>query len=393
MRGTLQLGRIGGVTIEAHWSVAAIVAIVAWGLAAVTLPALAPDQPSLGYGLVGILGALALFGSILAHELSHAAVARHHGIEVERITLWLFGGMAHLGRSAPDPDTELRIGLAGPAMSAAIAVGSGAIGGLALLLGAPRLLAAGLLWLGLVNGLLAVFNLLPGAPLDGGRVLGAVLWRRWGDEHAARVSAARAGRVVGQLLIGLGMIELLLGAGIGGLWLALIGWFLITAARTEEQGLMTRWLLHDVRVRNVMTPRPVAVRADRTVADFVHGEALALPWSTYPVVDAAGALTGLITLRRVRALPRDLWPITPLRDVAIPRTRLPLVAPDDLLLDALARPGEGDGRLLVIQDDDLVGIVSPSDVTRALERFALARSGAAPPGRAPPTTSRTPTRF
>jgi Zn-dependent protease/CBS domain-containing protein len=374
MRESFRLGRIGGVDVGAHWSVLVIVALIAWSLAGFTLPETAPGQPVAVYWIAGILTSLAFFGSILAHELSHAVVARRNGIDVEGITLWMLGGMARLTSHAKDANAELRIALAGPGMSVLIAVVAFVATGVAAAANAPEVLRVGLAWLAVINGILAVFNLIPGAPLDGGRVLAALIWRRTGDERGARVKAARAGRFIGQFLVAFGLVGFFFGMGFGGLWLAFIGWFVSAAARAEETDTGVRWVLQGVRVRDVMTPDPVTVAAGASVADFVAREAMSRSWSSYPVMGGDGSFLGLVTLRRIRSLPPESWAVTPLGQAAIPAGDIAVVAPDDLLLDALPRAQEADGRLVVLDRGRLVGIVSPSDISKALERYALVRN-------------------
>jgi Zn-dependent protease/predicted transcriptional regulator len=371
---TLRLGRISGVEIDINWTVLVIAWLVMWSLATFTLPETAPGYAVGVYWLVGGLGALALLASIVGHELSHAIVARRSGVPVEEITLWMFGGLARLGSQARDPRTELRIALAGPLASVAIGIVSIAAAALGSALRLPDVLVSGLVWLGIVNIVLAVFNLLPGAPLDGGRVLTAILWRRSGDERRARRGGAHAGRIVGQVLIALGVVQFALGAGIGGLWLAVIGWFLTSAAQVEEKQVDLMAAFEGVRVADVMTPHVHTVTADRTVADFVLHDALDTHVSSFPVITADGRLQGLVTLRRLRQLPRSSWETTTLGAAAVPVGRLVLADPDAMLLDVLPRASAGDGRVLVVDGSRLVGIVTPTDVTNALERLSLRRS-------------------
>ncbi len=372
----LRLGRIGGVAVDASWTVLVIVWLLAWSLAAYTLPEAAPGFGQGVYWTVGFVAALGLVASILAHELSHAVVANHHGVRVEEITLWMFGGLARLSSQARDAGTELRIALAGPAMSVAIGVGSLALAALSAGVGGPELLTASLGWLGMLNVVLAVFNLLPGAPLDGGRVLAAVLWQRSGDERLARKRAAHAGQLLGQVLIGLGVVQFVLGAGVGGLWLVLIGWFLTTAAHAEETQVDLVSTFEDVRVADVMTKDVRTVDGELTVADFVHHDAITAHVSSFPVVDRRGQLLGLVTLRRLRQLPREAWATTTVGSVAVGLEQLAVARPDELLVDVLPRAGAGDGRVLVVEGERLVGIVTPTDVTTALERLSLTRPDA-----------------
>jgi CBS domain-containing protein len=259
-------------------------------------------------------------------------------------------------------------------MSVAIGLGCLLVAGLTSTLGASDLLTTTVAWLGAINLMLAVFNLLPGAPLDGGRVLTAILWRRSGDEALARRQAAHAGQVVGQILIALGVLELALGAGIGGLWLALIGWFLTSGAHAEAAQIDLIAALEGVHVGDVMTTEVRTVDRNRTVADFVHDEARTTRVSSFPVVDEAGDLRGLVTLRGLRELPRAAWATTTLGSVAVPADALAVARADELLAEAVRRAAAGDGRILVVDGRRLVGIVTPSDVTSALEWGALARS-------------------
>jgi Zn-dependent protease len=187
---TVRLGRVGGVVVYANWTVLAIVWLLMWSLAGYVLPELASGYATGLYWVVGFLATLGLLLSILAHELSHAFVANRHGVHVEEITLWMFGGMARLSSQAGDAATELRIALAGPAMNVAVGVACLTVAGVGAALGGPELLTTAVGWLGGLNVLLAVFNLLPGAPLDGGPVLTAILWWRSGDERLARKRAA-----------------------------------------------------------------------------------------------------------------------------------------------------------------------------------------------------------
>ncbi len=375
MGATFRLGRAFGVAVDASWTVVVIVSLMTWSLAAYVLPELAPGYSDRTYWAVGLVAALCLVASILAHELSHAVVANQHGVHVEEITLWMFGGLARLSSQARDAGTELRIALAGPAMSLAIGAVGLMVGAANAAIGGPDLLTAAFAWLGALNVVLAVFNLLPGAPLDGGRVLTAVLWRRSGNEWRAREQAARAGRVLGQVLIALGVVELAIGAGIGGVWLALIGWFLTSAAHAEEDQAEMVITFEGVRVRDVMTRGVETVEAGRTVADFVEHEALTSRVSSFPVVDGVGRLVGLITFRRLRQLPRALWANTTLGDVAVPLAQLAVAEPEAPLGDVLLRAGAGDGRVLVVEGGRMVGIVTPTDVTAAVQRRSLTGPG------------------
>ncbi|MCV7367937.1 hypothetical protein CRI77_17240 [Mycolicibacterium duvalii] len=215
MERGLVLGRVRGLTVSVHWSVLVIVWLFAWSLAG-TLPQTTPGYSRGAYWLAGLCGAVLLAVALLAHALAHAVVARRAGIPVPEVTLWLFGGIARLAGEARTPRDEFRMAAAGPALSLVL---SGVFAAAATALatgGAGALAAAVLAWLAVANAVLAVFNLLPGAPLDGGRILRAYLWRRHGDPARAAIGAAQAGCVLGYVLIGLGLLQLLLASVIGG---------------------------------------------------------------------------------------------------------------------------------------------------------------------------------
>jgi CBS domain-containing protein len=216
---------------------------------------------------------------------------------------------------------------------------------------------------------LAVFNLIPAAPLDGGRVLRAALWRRRGDRHGAAVSAARVGRILGYVLIAIGVLQVVTGAGLGGLWLALIGWFVVSAATVEEQQARLSGRLSGIRVGDVMTAGPLILDGEQTVHDFVNQVALSHRFSTYPLVDRTGRLTGLVTLNRVRSVPPAERATTRLWQIACAPADVPVARVEDSVVDLLQRMhGCADGRAVVLDDAGrVIGVVSPSDVARALE--------------------------
>ncbi|MDZ5443923.1 site-2 protease family protein [Micromonospora sp. 4G57] len=371
MRASFRLGRIAGVPVGVNWSVLVIFLLIAWGLAANQFPRAYPDRPALAYAAAGLSAAVVFFLGLLAHEVAHAVIAKRNGIAVEGITLWLFGGVSELRGEARDPGAELRIAGIGPLVSLIIGLFFGGIAMLLALAGAHGLLLGSLAWLAGINILLAIFNVLPAAPLDGGRLLRAAVWKATGDRTKASVVAARAGWVLGALLIGLGLWQFLVGAGVGGLWLALIGWFLIGAAGMEERQARTGSALRGVRVTDVMTPQPQTASGDMTVADFVDHYLFAYRHSTLPLTED-GRPVGLVTLDRVRGIPADRRATTTLAEVSCRADELVLAAPDEALNDLLPRLSEcADGRALVVTDQRLVGIVSPSDISRAVQRGSM----------------------
>ena len=305
MRASISLGRIAGIRVGINASVFLIVAILVAGLATGQLPNAFPGRSIVAYVIAAIIAAVLFLASLLAHELAHSLVARRNGIEVESIVLWLLGGVAQLKGEAKTPGADFRIAIVGPLTSFALAIIFGLAAGGVTLLGTAGLPFGVLAYLAATNAMLAVFNLIPAAPLDGGRVLRAALWRWRGNRQAAAVSAARAGRFVGFALIALGVLQVVTGFGLGGVWLALIGWFVVSAATAEEQQARLGGQLAGVAVGQVMTATPVVVDANLTVEEFIARVALTQPFSTYPLVDLQGRLTGLVTLNRVRAVPPE----------------------------------------------------------------------------------------
>lgn len=359
-RSSIRLGRIFGIPVGLDWSLLLIAGLLTLSLAGDQLPSEFPGEPTASYWVVGLVAAGLFFASVLAHELAHSLVARRHGVQVEGITLWMLGGVARLGGESPTAGAEFRIAFAGPATSIALAALFGLGAFVVSALGAPGLVGSALGWLALINGILVLFNLIPAAPLDGGRILSSVLWFRHGDRHRAAATAARVGVVFGWLLVGLGGVSWLAGLGFGSLWTVLIGWFLISAARVEGQMARSRLAFGDVHVRDVMTPDPARVRGWLTVEEFLREDA---PQLHDPVMVAErfdGTIAGLVSIERLRSAPPQEGVMRRVQDFAVPTATFRSVHPDDLLAEVAARPVRGRvGHMLVFDGDRLVGLVSP----------------------------------
>jgi Zn-dependent protease/CBS domain-containing protein len=362
------LGRIAGIAVGASWSLLVIIGLITWTLAAAVLPAGAPDSPAAANWAVGAVTAIAFLASLLAHELAHAIVARSRGMEVEGITLWMFGGVSRLGREAPEPRTELRVAVAGPLASVAIGAGMITLAVLLATAAAPDVVVAAVTWLGAMNLVLAVFNLMPAYPLDGGRVLRALVWQRTGDLRRATAVAATGGIGFGYGLMILGGLSALGGMGVSGVWMLLLGWIVLTAARAERAEFELRHLLRGVRVADVMTAGPVTAPAELTVDALVREYVALYRCSAFPVVARDGTPLGLVTLSRLREVPTDLRDTLTLDRVATPIEQVVTARSDDLVVDLLARFTAGSGRrALVVDDGALVGIVTASDLDRAVQ--------------------------
>lgn len=383
MRATFVLGRIAGVRIGVNWSVLVVFALIAAVLAAGRLPADYPGHGWVLYTLVGIGTAGVFFASLLAHELAHAIVARRNGVGVDDIVLWLLGGATRMRAEAPTPGAEWRIAGVGPLVSLLLGGGFVLLTWLLHATGASGPLVEASAWLATINILLAVFNVIPAAPLDGGRLLRSFLWWRSGDRLRATTGAARAGQVFGWLLVGFGLWAFLWTASFAALWLALVGWFLVLAATEEARQARVRELLSGVAVRDTMTRDPVTVRSRETVDEFLSGEALTGRHAAFPVTrdreDSGedGHAVGLLTMDRARGVEQDEQRRITVGEIMVPLDEARVTRPDEPLADALTRMTPGpEHRLLVLDEAGRpVGIVSPADVDRTVRRVAADHGG------------------
>jgi Zn-dependent protease len=365
MTASLRFGRIAGIPVGASWSALLIALLIAWSLGGQLLPAQVPGLVPAAYWLAGAAGAVLFLGSLLAHEVGHALVARRAGLRVRGITLWLLGGVAQLEDEPASPGDELRVAIVGPAVSLALAVGFGLAAAALSLAGVPTLAVVLAAWLALGNAALAVFNLLPAAPLDGGRVLRGLLWRRHGNRVRASVTATRAGVWVGAGLIAYGLLGAFTGWGIGTLWTALVGWFLVTAARQErDQAILGRGL-GGLRADQVMAPAPAVAPAWFTVDAFLRN--YVEPWqaTVLPLRSFDGRPAGVVTAAALYAVPHDRRHIVRAGDVAIPMSALLVVAPDQPVGDLAARLAGGRTVAAVVAGGQLLGIITVDDLARA----------------------------
>jgi Zn-dependent protease len=325
-----------------------------------------------------VVSAIVFLASLLAHELAHSVVAMRRGVRVEGITLWLFGGVSRFSSETGSPGAQALITFVGPLTSLLLGIlfflGSAAVGGGAR----PGLVAATLSWLGYINIALGVFNLLPAFPLDGGRLLQSLIWLRTGDRLRATSIAARIGMVFAYLLIAYGLASFLLAGNlIGGIWSVFLGWFLLSAARSEEAGGLIRQALAGISIAEVMTANPVQAPDDISVEEALHGYVLASQHSTFPTHDAAGRLSGLLTMAALKNVAPDVRPATLVKEVICPLVRVSTASPADPVTNLLGlSEGCSEGRTLVLDGGRLVGIVSPSDINRLLQTSLAGRTQA-----------------
>lgn len=373
----IRVGRLLGFTVRLHWSVLVILWLFTWSLAT-TLPSAAPQQATAVYWLAGACGAVLLLASLLAHELTHAVVARTCGLGVRDVQLWLFGGVAVLGDDPPTARAAFRVAVAGPLTSVALALCGAALAVSLQALRVPTIVVAVTWWVAGMNLFLALFNLLPAAPLDGGQILRAMLWKRSGDATRATVVAARAGAAIAVALAVVGLLEFVTGSVVAGVWMIFIAWFLFLAAREQEWSVRLRRDLDGVVISDVMTARPHVAPGWITVEDFVQNYLLKLRNSSYPVVDRDGGVTGLVSLRELRRVPPERRSHTFVGDVAVPLDDVVRARPDESLTSVWHRMGAGASptRALVFDDGRLIGIVTSGDLLRAIDVATLARRGA-----------------
>ena len=375
MRQTIRLGRIAGIPIGFNWSLLIVVALLTWTFATYEFPGEFPGRSDLLYWGAAVATTVVFFSCLLAHEMGHALTARRLGVRVQEITLWLFGGVARIRGDDMNAGSELRIALAGPLVSFVLA-GTAVAGGWVLSGPLSWEVAGGIVsWLGRINLILALFNLIPAFPMDGGRIMRSLLWRRMDRRRATRI-AVRAGRGFAFLLMAGGLVEVSIGDPTGGIWLVFLGWFLANAARAEETVGEPLPSVGNLRVADVMNPTPATAPAWMTVDAFL--QFADHPHTGYPLREIDGSTSGLATAAAVaRSAPRNRE-TTRVRDVACRIQDVAVARPEDSLAQVMARPvGCARGWILVFDDNGLAGLVTPADVERGADRYARVSSRAA----------------
>ncbi|MCJ7742956.1 MAG: site-2 protease family protein [Dehalococcoidales bacterium] len=380
MKGSLRLGRIAGIEIGIHYTWLLAFALIAWSLAAGFFPGAAPRQTLGAYWIAGVISALLLFVSVLLHELAHSLVAQARGIPVRSITLFIFGGVSNLEEEAERPAVEFAMAIVGPltslvlalifwiifqAMQPAVSLASFfRIGGW---LPQENIVAASLFYLALINALLAAFNILPGFPLDGGRVLRSILWGASGNLVRATNIAATVGRLFGWGFIAWGVFQVLFaGDWLGGLWIAFIGWFLSNAADASRQEVTLKEHLTGARVKDVMYVGQESISPKTMVADVVHGIFQQRFRRAVPVCQDNRPV-GIVTITDLKGLPQEKWAQTPVEQIM---TREPLysVTPEDDLNAAMKLITQHDlNQVLVLSQGQCVGLLSRADIIRYLQ--------------------------
>jgi Zn-dependent protease len=373
VNASLSLGRIAGVRIGVHWSWLLVLGLLIWTLSETVFPRQNPGLERSDYRAMAFAAALLLFVSILLHELGHALQARREGMEIDGITLWLFGGVASFRGTFPSPGAEFRIAIAGPLVTLVL----GGLFAAIAITGLPDTADGVVSWLAYINLTLLAFNLLPALPLDGGRVLRSALWRLRGDFDWASRIAAEAGRATGLLIIAGGVVLFMLGGMFGGAWTAFLGWFVLSAAGSEARRAEAHRTISSLRVSDVMSTDLTTAEQDSTLAEFMGSIGHDAKLTSYPVLDE-GRIVGLLPTQAVLETPHADWPARSVAELMLGLDKAPLLAPGDDVHTALTRLAEaGVNRGLVVDGERLAGSLSITDVVRALE----ARHGTTAPKR------------
>ena len=371
MSGDFRLGRIAGIEISINWSVLALVVLLVWTLASSIFPSTNPHLSARTHLAMALVATAGFLCALLLHELGHALQARRDSVEIDGITLWMLGGVSRFKGAYPSAGVEFRVALAGPVVSALL----GVIAVLVARASVPQAVGAVAAWLGYINLSLFAFNMLPALPLDGGRILHAILWRIKGDETAATRVAADVGRAFAYLFIAAGLFLVVFQGSFSGAWLAFVGWFLLHGATAESRYVLTRQALAGLRVRDLMTRDPTTVTPDETVVQVMDETIHQHRHTTYPVVEN-GSAVGLLPFAALARVPRWEWDERRVRDCMLPRADVPVLTEDESAVDALAEVSSSElGHALVVSDGRLIGLLATSDLARVLDARPRSRQG------------------
>jgi Zn-dependent protease len=365
LTGAIKLFTIRGIEVRLDYSWFIIFVLVTWSLAGQYFPDQYPEWPALIYWTLGVVTSLLFFVSVLLHELAHSFVAQARGIRVPRITLFIFGGAAQIAEEPKSAGDEFVMALAGPAMSVLI----GAVSGLLWMLFKNQglePLAALFGWLALINVVLAVFNLIPGFPLDGGRVLRALVWGATRDMARSTRIAAGVGRGVAFFFIFVGIYQVFNGLVINGIWMAFIGWFLLQAASSSSRQQAMKSLLAGHTAGEVMWTDCPFVEADTRIHDLVYRHIMHTGRRCFPVLENE-KVSGIVTLHNVKSVPAEQWPHTQVRSIMIPAEELKAVSPETPLTKIMEMmAGDGVNQAPVVKDGSFLGMVTREAVMEFL---------------------------
>jgi len=365
--GSFKLFSVYGISIYINYTWFIVVILIAWSLTYGYFPYQVPGKHPLVYWGMGFLTSVVFFLCILAHEISHSYVSKKSGIPVPRITLFIFGGVAHISREPQDPSTEFKIAIAGPLCS-------GILWGIFYLLhfltGAIYnlpLLSAFFGVLALVNGAVAIFNLVPGFPLDGGRLLRAYIWKKTGSFSRATFITSQVGKIFAIALIFLGFFQMLAGKIVGGIWLIFIGFFLEQAATSGYQQTLVKEGLTGTKVKEIMTPNPISINDSTLLNDLIEKFFFKHRFASYPVV-RDGEFVGYVTLNHIKRFPREEWSKLKVSDVMNTLPPELILHPEEEAVEAFSKMvRSGYGRLPVVDKGKLTGILTRRDIMSFLK--------------------------
>ncbi|NOZ26289.1 MAG: CBS domain-containing protein [Nitrospirae bacterium] len=362
LHGSWKVATIMKIPIRVHFSWLIVFGLITWSLSTFYFPEAAPDLPAVSHWIKGTVAALLLFASVAFHELAHSYVARRYRIPITSITLFIFGGVAQMRGEPPTPRAEFRMAIAGPLSSLFLS-------GVFFLLYAATAgagIKALFSYLSQLNLILGVFNLIPGFPMDGGRVLRAVIWKKTGDFFHATRKAANFGQRIALFFIFFGVFSVFMGVP-GSLWLILIGWFLYTAAQTSYQQASLQETLSGIKVRDVMVTDIVTLGPDATIDEAVNHYFLKYAFGGFPVFDD-GRFLGFITLKDIKKVPREDWERVRVSDVVVSHSRRWEVSPETDVIKALELMlSEDRGRLVVTEGGKVIGLITRNGIARYMQ--------------------------
>ena len=360
-QGSWKIATIMGIPIRVHFSWLIVFGLITWSLSTFYFPEAAPDLPTASYWIKGALAALLLFASVTFHELAHSYVAMKYRLSIEGITLFIFGGVAQLKGEPPHPKAEFRIAIAGPLSSFFLSalfffLSMTAAGGVKALFS----------YLAQINFIIAVFNLIPGFPMDGGRVLRSAIWSKTKNFFYATQKASSIGRKIALFFIFFGIFSLFTGMP-GGLWLMLIGWFLYTAAQTSYQQSTLQESLSGIKVRDIMVRDIVSLSPPISIDDAVNAYFLRYGYGGFPVIEGEKFL-GIVTLKEIKDVPRENWSRVKVSAVLVPHDKKWEVSPDDDVMKALELMiREDKGRIVVTAKDSIIGLITRNGIARYVQ--------------------------
>ena len=361
IQGAWRIGTVMGIPIRVHFSWLIVFGLITWSLSTYYFPNAAPDLPTASYWTKGALAALLLFASVVFHELAHSFVAKKYKISIKSITLFVFGGVAQMLGEPPHPKAEFRIAIAGPLSSFLLSalfffLSMNGAGGIKALFS----------YLAQINLMIAVFNLIPGFPMDGGRVLKSAIWSKTKNFYYATQKASSIGRKIALFFIFFGIFSLFTRMP-GGLWLMLIGWFLYTAAQASYQQSTLQESLSGIKVKDIMVKDIVTLSSSMTVDEAVNAYFLRYGYGGFPVIED-GKFLGIVTLKEIKEVPRENWSKVKVSDVFVPHsTRWQVASEEDIMKALELMITEDKGRIAVTKNEGIIGLITRNGIARYVQ--------------------------